>query len=78
MVIAVEDDGRISAGALVLERPLPRVGRGLLYAPRGPVLDWDEPALLGRWLGELRAVARERRAIALKIDPCVAPTSWPR
>jgi len=71
MVIVLEDDGLIAAGALVLERPLPRVGRGLLYAPRGPILDWDEPALLGRWLEQVRGVARERGAIALKIDPCV-------
>ncbi len=70
-VVAVEDDGGIAAGALMLERRLPWVGRALLYAPRGPVLDWDDGEMLARLLGDIRALARERGAIALKIDPCV-------
>ena len=41
LVVALEDDGALRAGALVLERPLPHLRRGLLYAPRGPVLDWS-------------------------------------
>ncbi len=71
IVVALEDDGKITAGALVLERPLPYVGRSLFYAPRGPMLDFNDHDLLRCWLGEVRALARERRALALKIDPCI-------
>jgi peptidoglycan pentaglycine glycine transferase (the first glycine) len=71
LVVALEDDGALRAGALVLERPLPHLRRGLLYAPRGPVLDWSDLDLLARLIAEIRAVARERGAVALKIDPCV-------
>ncbi|MGI5818263.1 MAG: lipid II:glycine glycyltransferase FemX [Armatimonadota bacterium] len=71
MVVALEDGGEIIAGAMVLRRPVPHVGRSLLYAPRGPVLDWSDEGLFERLLGEISAVARERGGIALKIDPCV-------
>lgn len=70
-LLAVEEDGEIAAGALVLERPLPHVGRALLYAPRGPVVDWSDADLFRRWLTEARKLASDRGAIALKIDPPV-------
>ncbi len=71
MIVALEDGGAIRAGALLLRRPIPHLGRSLLYAPRGPVLDWSEPALLDELLAEIRAVAAQHGAVALKIDPCV-------
>jgi len=67
-VIVVGDD-TIRAGALILRRTLPFLGRSLLYAPRGPVLDWSQPELLDELLGEVRE--HSRGAVALKIDPCV-------
>ena len=52
--------------ALVLWRSLP-AGRSLAYVPRGPIV--DEPAQLATALAKLAALARERRAVFLKIDP---------
>ncbi|MEA3403547.1 MAG: peptidoglycan bridge formation glycyltransferase FemA/FemB family protein [Armatimonadota bacterium] len=71
-VVAVEDGGAIAAGALVLARELPHVGRSLLYAPRGPIVDFDDAELVRSLLGEIRALAGERGAVALKIDPPVS------
>ncbi|MGD9498003.1 MAG: lipid II:glycine glycyltransferase FemX [Armatimonadota bacterium] len=71
LLVVVEEGGAIVGGALVLERPLPYLRRSLLYAPRGPVLDWADQDLLHRLLAEIARVARQRGAIALKIDPCV-------
>ncbi len=63
-------EGRPLAAASVLERQLPGLGP-LLYAPRGPILDWSDPRAVGLALERLRALARERRAVALKVDPGV-------
>lgn len=71
MVVTVDGDGAIRAGALILSRALPHLGRCLFYAPRGPVLDWSNPGLLDEVLAEVRVLARMHRAVALKIDPCV-------
>ncbi len=54
----------------VLERHLPGLGP-LLYAPRGPVLDWDDASCVDAALAALAAFGRSRRAISLKIDPGV-------
>ncbi len=71
MVIALPDGDSFRAGALVLKRPIPHLGRCLLYAPRGPALDFADRDTFDELLSELRSLAREHRAIAVKIDPCV-------
>jgi lipid II:glycine glycyltransferase (peptidoglycan interpeptide bridge formation enzyme) len=65
------DQGRPLAACSVLERRLPGVGP-LLYAPRGPIVDWGDPAAAAAALEALAAFARDRRAVALKLDPAVA------
>jgi peptidoglycan pentaglycine glycine transferase (the first glycine) len=52
--------------ALVLWRSLPG-GQSLAYVPRGPIA--GDPAQLQEALARLAALARERRAILLKVDP---------
>ncbi|NLO07784.1 MAG: peptidoglycan bridge formation glycyltransferase FemA/FemB family protein [candidate division WS1 bacterium] len=71
MVVAVEDGGKIVAGAMILRRQIPRIGRCLLYAPRGPVLDWSDADLFARLVGEIRTTAARVGGVALKIDPPV-------
>jgi peptidoglycan pentaglycine glycine transferase (the first glycine) len=66
-----------SLGAvLLLERSLSAGGLSLpvrvLYAPKGPLLDWDNAALRHAALEGLQRVARQRRAIFIKIDPNVS------
>lgn len=58
------------AACSVLERGLPGLGP-LLYAPRGPVVDWDDAAAVEAALAGLVAFARSRRAVTLKLDPGV-------
>jgi len=52
--------------ALVLWRSLPG-GRSIAYVPRGPIL--GESSQLEAALAKLASIARERRAIFLKVDP---------
>jgi len=42
-----------------------------MYVPRGPALDYDDEELLATVLGRLEDLAREQRAIFVKIDPDV-------
>lgn len=71
-----DERGQAQAAALVLRRRV-RLGGfaaklSILYAPRGPLLDWSNEALRKRVLDDLQALARKSGAIFLKIDPEVA------
>lgn len=64
--------GRVLAAAQVLERPWPSGGWPLarvLYVPRGPILDWSMRDLAAAVRRDLQIMAKERRAIFIKIDP---------
>lgn len=63
------------AAALVLKRPIPRTPFCILYVPKGPLLDFNDPALRQQVLKELEKLGREERAIFIKIDPDVVK-SW--
>ena len=52
--------------ALVLWRALP-AGQSIAYVPRGPIV--GDPSELETALATLASIARERRAIFLKVDP---------
>jgi lipid II:glycine glycyltransferase (peptidoglycan interpeptide bridge formation enzyme) len=69
--IFAERDGQIIAGASLLKRPIPKLGRCILYASRGPVLDTKDPELVRTFVNGLIHVARKHGAILLKIDPPV-------
>jgi len=68
--LALEERGEIVAGMQILQRDAPG-GRCLLYAPRGPLVPPDRPDLLAALIAEARQLAREQRALALKVDPAV-------
>ncbi|PJF35574.1 MAG: hypothetical protein CUN49_09875 [Candidatus Thermofonsia Clade 1 bacterium] len=62
-----DPDGAIKAAAMVLTR---RVGLArVMYAPKAPLLDYADHALLERALHDLERLARRRAALQLKIDP---------
>ena len=69
--IAVEREGEIAATCLVLRRPIPLVGGCLLYAPRGPIVDFDDKSVWTELLSEIRQLAQEHKAMAFKIDPAI-------
>jgi lipid II:glycine glycyltransferase (peptidoglycan interpeptide bridge formation enzyme) len=61
--------GQPVAAAQVLRRSIPRTTWGVMYVPKGPVLDYGDQALVRAVLAELQTHARRHRAILLKIDP---------
>ena len=68
--------GSPAAAAMVLARSVSigRISPGLrvMYVPKGPVLcDWHDDGLRLQVLSDLRALARRRGAIFIKIDPDV-------
>lgn len=70
--VAVEDDqGQIVAGASLLARSIPGLARSILYAPRGPVVDFADTDAVRSLMEGIRQVARDQKAILLKADPPV-------
>ncbi len=65
-------DGQTVAAALILKRAIPRTPFSILYAPRGPIFDFEQEPLRRAVLGELAAAGRRERAVLVKIDPAVA------
>jgi lipid II:glycine glycyltransferase (peptidoglycan interpeptide bridge formation enzyme) len=62
---------RPAAAAQVLARSAARGALRVLYAPKGPLLDWADESLRTRVLADLEALARREQAIFIKIDPDV-------
>ncbi len=65
------DDSQIAAAAQILRRTV-RVGpltAGVIYLPKGPLLDWRNGEVCAAVLADLERIARAERAIQLKIDP---------
>lgn len=65
--------GQLVAAAMLLER---KAGFGplqmkILYCPKGPVLNWQDEALVQHVLDDLQDYARREAAVFLKIDPDV-------
>ncbi|MHB9037045.1 MAG: lipid II:glycine glycyltransferase FemX [Armatimonadota bacterium] len=69
--VYAERNGEIVATASLLKKAIPKVGRCIIYAPRGPVLDTRDADLVREFGNYLRETARKHKAILLKIDPPV-------
>jgi lipid II:glycine glycyltransferase (peptidoglycan interpeptide bridge formation enzyme) len=67
--------GRPQAVAQILQRTLRIAGISssarLLYCPRGPSLKWEHQELRHRVLQDLKNLAKDRKAIYLKIEPLI-------
>jgi len=65
----------IVAAALILKKSVIRRGfaarLSILYAPKGPLMDWEDASLRKRVLGDLQSFAKKQGAIFLKLDPDV-------
>lgn len=68
-----DEEGRVRAAAMILERTLRfrgfSAGLRVMYVPRGPLLEWENDDWRVRVISDLESLARQRRAIFLKIDP---------
>ncbi len=67
--VAVADQGRIAAAALVLARPVTGLGIHILYSPRGPLFSTREA--LDKLVEGVRQLGRQKRAILWKMDPAL-------
>lgn len=67
--------GALAAAASLLLRRISRLPWGVGYVPKGPVLDWNDAAAVELALAGIEAAARQHRAIFVKIDPDVHPSS---
>ena len=70
--LALYDGDQVVAAAQVLRRTAPhmplRAGH-LAYIPRGPVIDWSQPALCTSFFSHLTTCLRGQGAIALRMEP---------
>lgn len=69
--LLVEKDGRPAAALSILKRKIPVIGKAIFYAPRGPVGDIHDHALMDYLFLQAQILARKEKAIFLKIDPDV-------
>jgi len=70
--IVVDKENKIRAAASVLFRQIPLLKQTIAYVPRGPVLADNKDFELWEFtLSALTELAREKRAIVLKIDPAI-------
>lgn len=67
--LVLEDGDEIVAALTVLKRRIPGLGRAIFYAPRGPIADLSNRRVMGELLVGVRRIARQNKAIFLKIDP---------
>ncbi len=75
--LVLERKGSIVAAVSLLKRRLPYIGKSIFYAPRGPVIDFNDRELFDTLLKAINNLAREHQAILLKIDPDIPKTNTP-
>ncbi len=66
--------GQLEAAAMILKRTISFRGlfhASVLYAPKGPLMDWGNESLRNRVLNDLQIFAKKQGAIFLKLDPDV-------
>ena len=70
--LLLENERQEPQGAItILKRSIPRLGKAIFYAPRGPVGDIHNPVMLDALFNEVKLLAKKHRAVFLKIDPDV-------
>ena len=69
----LDSSGKVVAAAMLLHRAIPIGGFSarlrVIYAPKGPLLDWNEPLLRRCVLDDLAKMAYKQGGIFIKIDP---------
>lgn len=71
-VVSRDGEGKIAGACGVLIRRMPVFGTALLYAPRGPVCDLRDRAVLADLKAGIDALAKKHNAHLFKMDPDVA------
>lgn len=68
-IFVENDDGIIVGAALLLIREAPLVKRSILYAPRGPVWDWDDIETFHQLMLMMAIIAKRYHAYKIIVDP---------
>ncbi len=69
IVVSRDTEGKIVGGISVLIQKIPLIGTSFLYAPRGPVCDLHNEAVLKDLLEGINALAKKYKAHNFKMDP---------
>ena len=72
VVVSRNSLGEIAGGMSVLIQKIPLIGTSFLYAPRGPVCDLHDKAVLADLMEGANALAKKYKAHDFKIDPDIA------
>lgn len=64
------DEGELIGSSLVLIKRLP-LGFTMFYTPRGPIMDYQNKALVQFFIKSLKQFAKKHKALFIKIDPAV-------
>lgn len=67
-ILAFRTDGQLLGALSVLIRPLP-LGMSILYAPRGPICDRMDSAVMAGLMQGVEQIAKQRRALLFYMDP---------
>ena len=70
--VIIEKDDKIVGAIQILKRKLPLMGKSIFYAPRGPVLNFNNEEHFRELMKKLKSIAKQHNAVFLKIDPDVA------
>lgn len=69
--VALVENEQYRAAALCLRRGIPGTGLGLLYLPRGPVVEWGAPQIVNGLGSAIQRLADAQRAFVIQADPAV-------
>lgn len=69
VVVSRDGAGKIAGGCAVLVQKVPLVGTSFLYAPRGPVCDLHDEAVMRDIKTGIDELARRHKAHVFKMDP---------
>lgn len=70
-IIVERENGQIVASLSFLIRRLPSTPYHIMYAPRGPVCDIHDTAMVRKLIEDTRVLAKENRACVVLLDPDV-------
>lgn len=75
--LAVRKNGRITAAIQVLKLKIPLLPVSILYAPRGPIVDYNDKTSFDCLLSGIVSLAKRERAVFLQIDPDISKVNVP-
>jgi len=70
LVVRVQNE--IRAAIQILKRPIPLTGKCIFYAPRGPVLDYEDREIFDFLMDHVKEIAQKHRAVFILIDPDIS------